>query len=550
MPIINKTGLNLSLLGYTSKREYFGGNAIVFREVETYSYEYLPLNLNNLGSGLSPSIISEISGQFTGFNNDVSIKTLDVPAAYETPQDQIRTSKYNISVEVRKAIGSGDSNYYTGLNYVTLVGAGAINGFSENFSFDNAEDSKKFSHSVNFELRTGDINFAKSIASGLFRLSSPSNLGINVLSGYLGVYDDANSQNYYSETYDTLKNSYSFQKTKNLFKLSGLNYTYDINTKYEYNNGIINVNDEVKVKGKASYEQAVIGMESLVGNAWTRSSGIYSSYRNFSNLAVSGSLFPTALKTVKKFNLQSLTAECSTMFTDDPQYKGQSKQEQSISLSKDINGIVNIKNQYNFNILSQVTGDMDSLYLNYVSGQTASSDDDMAAYYADNLYSGNLVAVSTSVKTPRRKRGFSVEYEYSDDPRYEQTLTTFNNLPVAFKRVEEKFSDATPKDNITEYKVINKPQTLINYAYQQSPGTKTVTLSAIRYRPLSNQMTNFSLPVNEVNSLYRKALDILTRSFTNINGLNYYLSNLSFSISHDNKLELTASINYTNKKYV
>lgn len=550
MNSLSSPGTNLSLLGYSSKREYFGGDAIVFRQVDTYNYEYVVLDLaNSTAQALSTSIRTAINAEIAIFSGDVTIRGLDIPASYEITQDQIRTAKYNISVEVRNSIGSQDTNYYNGLSYVTKTGYLKINTFSENFSFENSEDSQKFNHTANFELRSGDRSTAQEIASGILRGSEP-NLGIHVLSGYLSLYNDASSQNYYTETYDSLKNSYGFQKTKTLYKASGTDYTYLTNTRFDYNDGTSTISDEVKVKGKKSFEKAKEGLDTLIASSYQRSNLIYNSYKNFSNMGGAGTLFATPLKTVKKYNPQGLSAEGSINFSDNPLYKSNYKQDQIINLSQDVNGIVKVSNQYSFTLLDNITGNMDLLYSDYFKTQSDSSLADASGYYTACHYYRTPYLVSISAKSPMRKRNFSVEYEYSDDVRYNVTLSTQAGVPVAFQNVDYKFTDSKPKDTITEYKVINKPQTLINYAYQQIPGTKTITLTAIRSRPAGNQLVSLTLPTAEVGALYFKALNILSSSFVQLNGLNYYLSNLSFSINGENKMELSAAISYTKKKYV
>jgi len=547
---LNRTGSNLTLLGYSSKREYFG-EAVSFRKIETYNYEYTTLDLANVSSGLSQKISADISGQIGSFSGNVNIRALDIPAAYDIPQDQIRTAKYNVTLEVRQPITSitdvGNSGYYTGIDYVRNAYL-QLNNFSENFSFENSEDSQSINHSINFELRTGDKDYAQLIASGIMQTSEPGSFGIGVLSGYMGVYDDASSLNYYTESYDSFKNSYSFSKKKNLYKLSSLSYTFTIDTNTEFSDGIMNVSDSMKVKGKKTFSQASAGLDTLISLSYTRASSAFDTYKNFSNIAASSSLFSNPLKTVKKYNVPGLAAECNQTFTNNPLYKDVYKQDQTLSLNKDINGTVTIDNQYNFTYLKNITDDSTLTGVSYFTPKI-NSGLEVSGYYSNNGFSQTLSELEFDAKSSRRSRNYSLVYKYSDDPRYNVTLSTIAGSGVTFKNVDCKFSDNKPKDNITEYKVINKPQTLINYAYQQQAGSKSVTLTAIRARPTVNQLTNFSLPSSEMNALYTKSLNVLIQNFTSLVGLNYYLSNLSFSINNENKIELSSTINYTNKKY-
>lgn len=518
----------------------------MFRQVDTYSYEYIATDLANTGvSGLSQSIANIISGEIVAFSGDVTIRTLEIPNTYDNLQEQIRLAKYHITVEVRKSIGSGDTDSYLGLNTVTRSGYAGLDNFNENFQFDNSEDSRKFHHSINFSLRTGDRSFAQMIASGMLK-NEPA-FGVGVLSGYLQTYPDANSTNYYTESYDSFKNAYSFQKTKTLYKLLSEGYSFDVDTHFDYSDGISTVTDGIKVRGIASFSQAQAGLATLIGQSLSRAQGVYSSYANFANIGDGGTLFTAPLKTVNKLNPQALTADATLTYTDNPLYVGDYKQDQTITLSRDVNEITRVTNNFNFTLLKNVTGDMDTIYTSYFGGiaTVATASGEALDYYNSFSYPRDLSLIDISAKTPRRKRSFSVNYEFSDDPRYSVSVNG-----VFFPNLDMKIVDNSPKDAITEYKVINKPETLINYAYQQSPGSKTVTLTSIRSRPVANQLSSFTIPSAEVAALYLQSLNLLTRTFVNLNGLNYYLSNISFSISNENKLEMTTAINYTKKKYV
>jgi hypothetical protein len=550
--VVNREGLNLELLGYTSKREYFGGESVVFRRVEAYVYDYVTTDLANYASGLSPLIASGISGQIANFSGDVTIRGLDIPNSYDSLEEQIRTARYKITVEVRTSIGSGDSNYYTGLNYITQSGFAALDGFSESFDFENAEDAQKLNHSISFSLRTGDMGFAQALASGLMQESEPQNLGIGVLSGYLGQYNDASSENYYTEAYDTFKNTYSFKKTKNLYKITGVGFTFDTNTRYEFNDGISTVIDEIKVRGKQNFTQASDGLNALIGSSESRCADVYGAYQGFSNLDGAGTLFSTPLKKVLKYNQQALAAEASLTFTDNPLYANDYKLDEVMNLTVDQNGIVKVTDDYTMTLLDFVDSDMASTHKDEFNNATRSdfSQTQSNKFYASFLYGRSLYPVGLTKKLPLRKRVFTANYEYSDDPRYGVTLTSISGATKTFPNVDMKLTETAPKDSLTEYKVINKPETLVNYAYQQVPGSKTMSITAIRTRPDGNQLVSLDVPVTEVQCLYATALNKISQTFENFNGLNYFLSNVVVNLNSENKLELNATVSYTKKKYV
>jgi hypothetical protein len=168
-----RTGITTGLLGYTLRKEFLG-EALPYREVEVYDYEFFSTQLT--GSTPYTDIESNIKSYYAGVSGDITYKILESPADYTFPNDHLRVGKILAQVEVRRTISglSGNfpeltGNYYKGLDssffnsYATL-----FNDFKEEFSFENADNGNDiFSHSLSFTLQSGGKNKAIEIATGV-----------------------------------------------------------------------------------------------------------------------------------------------------------------------------------------------------------------------------------------------------------------------------------------------------------------------------------------------------------------------------------------------
>ena len=553
MPNILLAGTGtLTLLGYSSKREYFG-NAVSFRQVDTYNYEYTVVDLANLTNylagtkNLSTAVQNEVKAQLGIFSGDANIVSFDFNASPALAEEQIRAGKYNFSVEVRKPItnvtdvSSSDAGY-AGIDYIRNNYSG-LNNFTESFNFEEGDSSRKLKHDISFELRSGGAPLAKAIASGIYA-NEPSNFGLNILPGYLGNYTDAQSFNYYTESYDLFKNSFSFSKNKDIYKGNASNATVDVSNTVEFSrDGYLTVGESIKARGKQNFNQALTALNNEINNSPTRCTTIFNNYQNFAGINSSLSLLTTPINVTKRYNIPAFEAEVDQKFTSNPTYASTVRKNQTLSLERDEYGIYKVKNDYNFFSLSFIDVSDFSQNLTTITGSINPLSEATNFYQNKVTNYQTLSELSLASKVSNRKKEFTLSYDYTDDPRYNVTV---NN--VLFKNLDVTFDEKYPQDILKEYKVIGKSNTLINYGYQQSPGEKTISYKGKRQRPLNNQFVSFDLPSSEILALHLDAIKRMQNSFGASTSINYYLNKASYTIDDKNNIDYQFVISYTRKK--
>ena len=98
-----------SLLGYSLKRDYLG-DSLNWRNIETFSLEILITDTANLSvdsnndNYLSTYIHNQVAAQIGYNKDDITIKSIEVPASPAGKEDLIQVGKYKITTEVRTAI--------------------------------------------------------------------------------------------------------------------------------------------------------------------------------------------------------------------------------------------------------------------------------------------------------------------------------------------------------------------------------------------------------------------------------------------------------------
>jgi hypothetical protein len=173
-----------------------------------------------------------------------------------------------------------------------------------------------------------------------------------------------------------------------------------------------------------------------------------------------------------------------------------------------------------------------------------------------------------------RGKAYSLKKKWTDDPVYIKSLPGCVNC---FKKIEPKITDTYPKNTFNEHvipnrgeliskgKVLNKANTsILNYAYNSSPGKRSVVLNAVIPRrkwnmllpseSLINEKGGAYVPVQELKSLAAYARVLLMEVFFDkerLNGTHFvaHLSGLSYTFDSSNNLTLSAEVTYGYKQY-
>lgn len=559
----NKSGITTGLLGYTLKKEFLG-DTLFYRETEVYNYEIYSTNVSGIsGSNFSPSTIhNNIYNEFTSkYSGDINVKVFQVPGDYYFPSDSLRAAKFSVQVEVRR-FPTGVANqtelssgYYKGLDsgffssYATV-----LNEFKEDFGFEMAENGTQvFNHNVSFALITGSRSLAVSIANNLFSNDKDTTFGVSAMVGGVTIADTGNFLNYFSETYDTIRNTYSFNKKREILPLSGSTYVYNLTHSLDFrDDGFCDITEKGDVRATLTFPQAQAGMEVLIGGAYNRSNAFYTTYRGFAaGTAITDALVTAPTRIIRTFNRPSISAEYEVGYTNNPNFGANGVlTDETIELDADEKNQVDIKHQYNFTINKRTppAGGISSL----IDTAYANSYARVNAYYtASNFFNASLPLnrIRYNMNWPSNKNRGGIDMEYSNNPR---NFVTING--ILFYTLEYKVTNTEPADMLTEYKVVNRPNqtSILNYAYQTDKGQLTVNLTAGLGRNPNEFVSGFRSNIsNAFQTLYRYGVQVFMNQFQNVipASFTYQLSDIKYSVNSDGILQVTLTFTYTLKKY-
>jgi hypothetical protein len=560
-------GLTTGLLGYKLRKEFLGVG-LFYRETEVYNWKIY----SRAGAGTNYSgIETYIKNAFASYSGDVRVKQLDTPADYQFPNDHLRVAEFNVEIEIRRPItgvsGIADfnpeltTNRYKGLdqNFFTSY-ATYFDSFGEDFTFESRDDgSSVFIHNVNFSLTSGGKPKAQEIISGIFSNDKDTTLGINVLSNGVVIANTGLYQNYFNESYDLFRNTFSFSRKREILPSSGQPYLYDLSHSIVYkNNGLIDVSEKAKINGRISFGQAQDGYVALYASAFTRCN---TKFNDFSSLVagagVTDSLVNLPITSSRTLNKLGNLVEYEISFSNDPNLNtnNNTTREKTTEIQRDEQGFITINQNYNYtSLVVPISGGSDARYVTILQQADSESANEVVGIYTTGPFFDarrpTINRVRLSAATPNRKKQFNIAMSYSNNPIYFVTLNS-----ITFAVLEFSVSDAKPSDMVTEYKIINRPdkRSILNYAYQTERGTKTVNISARLQRSAANM---FSSPRSsiaaELYSVYKYAIGKAMETFNGNSfiALSYYLSDLRYGLSSDNELTMEIAITYAIKKYL
>lgn len=560
MPLpLNNKGLVTGLLGYELRKEFWG-EAINYREVELYNFEIFSLDATGNPSGVIQLIKNDFATRYSG---DIGVKAFQVPGEYTFPNDSVRAAKYSVQLEVKKPITglSGlhtelASSYYKGLDSTFLNNyASLLVDFKEDFTFQESENGNHdYTHSLSFALQSGNSKAkAVEIASGLFAVDKDTTFGITTFVNGLGTVANTGTHlNYYTETYDLLRNTYAFSKKREVLPVSTSPYYYNLNHTLDVReDGIFNVEEKGEVQGRLTFNESFAGANTLIDSAYTRCNAVFNTYKNFAGgMAIVAGLTNYPVKVVKNLIKPSTSTNYSVEFTNDPKFNAFGiTRDITIELDADPQNIVDIKHRYNY-ISNKRNPSADTIE-QLMSDDLSDSQSYIPNYYqTSNFYNPprplNLIKFNATY--PSYKTKATMGLDYSNNPRY---FIVINGKSYAV--LDYTVSDTKPVDTINEYKVINRPDktSVLNYGYQTEAGQVTVSIKAGLGKLSELLGPSFRLYGNELRDLYRFGSELFINKFNNINpfSFNYFLSDARYVMDSDGVLTFTLVYTYTLKKH-
>lgn len=553
------SGLITGLVGFSLKKEMMG-DAIFFRETSTFSYEIYSTDF----SGIHPQTIqNNIFNEFKAkYSGDINVKVFSQPADYLFPNDSIRVAKFLVDVQVKSVpnigtwqpdLGTGQS-YYKGLDSSFFQNSGKqLLDFKEDFSFETADNGvQTFLHNLSFGLLTGSKPLAIAIASGIYANDKDTTFGIsNMVGGISTIADSSLYRNFYAETYDTIRNVYSFQRKRDILSSGASTYVYNLVHVLDVKeDGIMDVTEKGIVKGKLTYLQAQQGADSLISTAYGRANSFYGTYSSLANnfsTAVSLSLVNLPVKVTRVLNRQAIAVDYEVSYTNSPLFiSNGSMIEEVIDINELAIGLVSVKHTIDFSINKRTSStDFSTL----ISSSIVDSPTKVSGYYTPSLWP--IKHIKKEIVWPNRKpKGARVIMEYSNNPKY---FVTING--TSFRSLEYKITNTLPVDIVTEYKVINRPTKLsvLNYAYQTEKGQISIAIDAGIGRNPDEFITSFRTDIgNMISVLYTYATQLFFNEFRGTIPLafTYFLQDVKYTYNSDSGvLQLTVVFTYSLKKY-
>jgi hypothetical protein len=556
----NYENITTGLMSYSLVKEFYQNDSIPMRELERFSYEIYSSDV----SGLSPTHIqNNIIAQFTGYSGNINVKVLEAPADFVFPNDSIRNSKFNVTIELRKAPSNITeyselySSYYAGLNPTFFTtNANNILDLKESFEFTQGENGhQSFEHSFGFELISGGQSLAASIASGLFSSDDATTFGISVMQNGITGANIANVQNYFSESYDLAKNTYSFSKKRDFYPDDAGIYNYNLTNIISLKeDGTFDVSERCDLQGKINFLQAKNGLEIVYAGALTRCESLYSTYQdamgNFNSTQVLANL-PTKIS--REYNVPELLASYNVTFTNNPDFGSAGDAiEEVIELNVNERNVVTITDRYNITFNRRDPNFVSAISL--IQNAASQSNATMFNYYLNcGFYTSSwpLNLIKYDMKWPFNQNKVTYDAIFSNNPIY---FVNINGVP--FNSLETKIENTQPVDEVEEYKIINRPNqtSIISYAYQDSKGTITISFTA----GVGKQKNEFSTGIfrGDVGiytlALYKYGIELFFEQFANTIPIawNYFLSDIKYSLNSQGQLNMTMIFDYTCKRYV
>lgn len=582
------SGLITGTLEYGLRREFLQ-NSFVIRDVQTYNFEIFSVNFNN-----SLAIQQQIQQQFSGiYSGDIRVTVFGTEQTFAYPSDAIRASKFKVSVEIKSPVANLSGQfpeltgaYYSGIDYGFWGNYGQyLLNFNEGFNFSTTSNGNRvFDHSLSFSVQTGYSGtntvsgrkaYAQQIASGIFAQDQNTTFGLYTLTGLIsGLANTGIFRNYYNESYDLLKNQYSFGRKREELAYDGSGAIINlVNTLNLGQDGIVEVSERAATYGNISFDVAKANLENYLASSYGRCSGIYQEFYNtgivmqdpqYTNAGITNvgllPLINTPTKITRVYDARSLIANYDVAYTNSPLYSGDGTiTSQTLDFVVDSFGKCEVTHSFEY-VCNRITNP-NTFFTGLFLKTTGQSPSYVASRYQTDV-SGvsaiypNLNLLKSNISWPNIKTKASAKLFYSNSPVFfvETNGMTFGRLEV---QVENKI----PSVIANEYKIINTPnkQSILSYAYATEKGEVVVSIKAIigkqSHQFYPDAMGSFlvlgggQILASYLAALYKFGGQTFLSSFNQPTvAYNWFLNNTNYSLDSESNLSATLNYCYTAKR--
>jgi hypothetical protein len=376
------TFTDATLLGYQVNKNYLGEGLFSINTTKDLTIEGIFLNPNQL-EGVNESF-QKITGLLTGIVNTYdsviingynlgSGKILNISFPEQNP---IRLGRYIYNIQILE--NSQFTNIQTGDIYGTYLSTvnDKINSLEENINFDNAENGDySYNHDINIEYYDeGSDLFTKSkdFASSVYN----DNLNLGLIGPFSGFYNILKTKkNYFSETYDLINKRCSFSKRILINKNYNSNYTTSLTHNLTLDgNGKVTVteNGRIKALDNTLAYTADDYFDTELSNSYTRCQDIFNTYTEKYGLGQKDSLYNQPFNLGKTSNEFENSLEYSVNYVNDPAFEGNIINNYNITVSQDLQGVINYSEQGDLVEVGQIGGitDLDLIKAKYLNAKT------------------------------------------------------------------------------------------------------------------------------------------------------------------------------------
>jgi hypothetical protein len=521
-------------------------------------------------------------------NNKITLLRVDMSLEYYEAFDN------------RSFLTETDAEIYDNIDFLDpSIYAKYFESFSENFTFDVSEEYEySYKHNFSFTLRpssSADIDLvqkAKDLVWYVFAIKAPKVGYID--DRYKNFIRDVSERGQFNESYDSVNNSYSFNRSVSLknsaYKESrkskkwsaALGYSVEVNE-----TGIVTITETGDIKGKLGldpietsenlYKNAYDGLIELTEKTSDIRSRCQGHLDNFikdnpdwipgeGEWATSDDLSGNYVSFGRNINRMAGAINYTVVFTTDPKLHKDAIFDYTITADKGQNNVTSVSE----------SGSITPYFTNKNKDFSSSSESKIITLYK-NLASaekvlGRIKPIYDSIKDSSRA-SFSLSHSknlISKDVSFDSYGV---QLKYSFDYEDDKnLRDSTyirkiEKDESYEMPVINRQafiapnEKITNYdAMQSSEGTKSVGISCIVKRDPARNIINTVEHANYVKAASDSVFNTLNQeteksafvlSDQGMAGIfNFYLKDLSYDINDKYDLSYSASLGFIDKRGV
>jgi 3-dehydroquinate dehydratase len=556
------------IVGVDRNSEYFGERTAQYRTVDSISVEgYIDSRSANEDFKGVRQTLSSIQDNFVDPLNNANVceeiiingsgfgtgrvVSIEFPASNSVDENQVTIGKYNAQIEIYNSGQLG-----TSLEGATVPNLEYLQNLTEDFSISLDQDNVyTLSHSVDITYLSGvnvnPISNAKTLASTLLA-QTPSQFSTLIPNSYGSI--SAASRKYYTENYNLIDGSSTFEQSIKLLPSGFSNYSLQVDNSFSFDDaGIVKVSEDGTIEPRSPefLKEAKDALDTELAKSYDRCNAIYTAYKNYLG-ANSSTLFNLPVSKSKNINNSAGTSTYSVEFTDDLKVKNlTSLEERSLSLELADNVYTVTENGTVTSINSKNTSfDPYALIPNRSTVKTRCTN-----YYNQEKSSSNqytLKNLNNKFTIPAYGKQITYTYAFTSDGEVSDAGT--------FARKSIKHSDKIGVPNQSVMTVPNFTSQVLHEPNQTSLGTRNTTIEGqMRRSKFTNNLTEIqnyraagaNTVINAINEAKVDALQDAYMVYADNNLIRsldknqIYVTSCNFSYGSDNTFNMSVDSTYS-----